>query len=116
MECGGKQGKACTAKAGYGCAKAEDEISLAGRKKRKKRKKKKKNKNKRFNCLTREKWTEEKTAWCCANEQLGCEVTNPGFNCLTREKWTEEKTAWCCEKEQLGCPVTESYSGTYSVL
>merc|ERR1712198_150579 len=90
LECGGKQGKTCTAKAGFGssyliegkcnanfgCAKAEDEISLAGRKKRKKRKKKKKNKNKRFNCLTREKWTEEKTAWCCENEQLGCTVTD----------------------------------------
>merc|ERR1712198_103853 len=90
LECGGKQGKTCTAKAGFGssyliegkcnanfgCAKAEDEISLAGRRKRKKRKKKKKNKNKRFNCLTREKWTEEKTAWCCENEQLGCPVTD----------------------------------------
>merc|ERR1711953_1409165 len=64
MECGGKQGKACTAKAGfgssdlvegkcnanYGCAKASDEVSLAAKQKRNKRKrkgkKKRKNKNK----------------------------------------------------------------------
>ena len=25
-----------------------------------------------FNCMTRELWSAEKTAWCCANQQLGC--------------------------------------------
>ena len=24
------------------------------------------------NCMTREMWSAEKTAWCCANQQLGC--------------------------------------------
>ena len=27
-----------------------------------------------FNCMTRELWSDEKTAWCCDNEKLGCPV------------------------------------------
>jgi len=26
-----------------------------------------------YNCLTRERWSDEKKAWCCENEGLGCE-------------------------------------------
>eukprot|EP00662_Eupelagonemidae_sp_cell21_P020015 gene20015-10019_t len=29
------------------------------------------------NCLTKEQWSAEKTAWCCAHQQLGCPVVCP---------------------------------------
>ena len=28
-----------------------------------------------YNCYTRESWSPEKKAWCCANEKLGCPTT-----------------------------------------
>ena len=28
-----------------------------------------------YNCYTRESWSPEKKAWCCANEKLGCPPT-----------------------------------------
>jgi len=25
-----------------------------------------------YNCFTRERWSDEKKAWCCENKSLGC--------------------------------------------
>jgi hypothetical protein len=73
------------------------------------------------NCFSREKWSEDKAAWCCEREGLGCvaeaetvpsgalrgavvpKPEPPTYNCLSRESWSEDKEAWCCEREGLGC-------------
>jgi hypothetical protein len=26
-----------------------------------------------YNCFTRERWSDEKKAWCCENKSLGCD-------------------------------------------
>ena len=55
----------------------------------------------KFNCYTREVWSDEKSKWCCKNMGLGC--PSP-FDCRTKEMWSDKKRLWCCRHEQLGCP------------
>jgi len=31
----------------------------------------------KFNCMTREVWSDEKKEWCCRNKELGCPVARP---------------------------------------
>lgn len=56
----------------------------------------------KFNCKTRELWSDEKKQWCCENEKLGCPAEP--HDCLTKEVWSQEKAYWCCENKNLGCP------------
>eukprot|EP00588_Corethron_pennatum_P023646 CAMPEP_0194314810 /NCGR_PEP_ID=MMETSP0171-20130528/11622_1 /TAXON_ID=218684 /ORGANISM="Corethron pennatum, Strain L29A3" /LENGTH=684 /DNA_ID=CAMNT_0039070369 /DNA_START=213 /DNA_END=2268 /DNA_ORIENTATION=+ len=53
----------------------------------------------KYDCNTREIWTEDKKEWCCKFEKKGCE-----YDCDTKEMWTPEKAAWCCKSEKKGCP------------
>jgi len=88
--------------------------------------------------LTREKWTEEKTSWCCENEQLGCTVTAlPECTCPSYQTGAIIGTEMCqfgdncslgsnfdsCPPNAVHCVLTrtteepsEYYSDTYSVL
>merc|ERR550534_2668941 len=122
MECGGKQGKACTAKAGfgssdliegkcnanYGCAKAEDEISLAGRKKRKKRKGKKKRKNKNKGEESEDS-EEEPCAEATMKDGTCCKWANARFDYSDLDNVPDHPEE-CCEGEVTmnnECPVPE---------
>jgi len=70
--------------------------------------------DKPFNCLSgtnmgedyAEGWSEEKSAFCCTWEEMGC-LSEP-FDCTADfgnwgNGWSENKKKWCCKVSKRGC-------------
>merc|ERR1719512_239492 len=63
-------------------------------------------------------WSEPKKAWCCANQQKGCGLTE-AYDCEAgfwnwQNGWSEEKKGWCCQNKQKACPGDPSPPGPAS--
>jgi len=63
-------------------------------------------------------WSEPKKAWCCANQQKGCGLTE-AYDCEAgfwnwMNGWSEEKKQWCCQNKQKACPGDPSPPGSAS--
>eukprot|EP01083_Nonionella_stella_P162985 535583_1 len=66
----------------------------------------------KFDCRTKEVWTDEKKAWCCKEKQLGCADE---FDCSPNEDWSvasAEKKRWCCAVHRTGCPPVDPCEDT----
>eukprot|EP00659_Diplonema_papillatum_P001187 gene1187-1840_t len=56
-----------------------------------------------FDCLSRETWTDDKVAWCCDNQGVGCPAKR--FDCFSSppDTWDNTTVAACCEQYAMGC-------------
>ncbi|CAE8620700.1 unnamed protein product [Polarella glacialis] len=60
-------------------------------------------------------WPSEKQAWCCANEQKGCQAHHVNlYSCDGStdqlEDWSVHKRDWCCTNRGVGCHVAADIS------
>jgi len=57
-------------------------------------------------------WSPEKAAWCCREQDIGCEKTDgtvTHYRCDRGDPqaWLQEKKDWCCKHKEQGCSHAE---------
>jgi hypothetical protein len=73
-------------------------------------------------------WSDEKKAFCCEHEGMGCQEFNCGDSTTSdfadwsipkrkwcckqsgKYEWPVEQAAWCCQHEEVGCPSKPTYN------
>eukprot|EP00929_Paragymnodinium_shiwhaense_P063350 TRINITY_DN31653_c0_g1_i1.p1 TRINITY_DN31653_c0_g1~~TRINITY_DN31653_c0_g1_i1.p1 ORF type:complete len:1525 (+),score=627.74 TRINITY_DN31653_c0_g1_i1:103-4677(+) len=55
-------------------------------------------------------WSDEKIEWCCAHENIGCDVQPYDCHDISEVEmgWSAHKKAWCCKRHNVGCTAGSS--------